>query len=133
MSRASKSSNVQAQPQHKLDNTTSNEQNSKSIENLSKKKTEAVINVESTSPLNSAQPLTKEDKEDLIQAYAESDQPRLLSQTSHNEESDREELKTAGFNTRAVVADDDETVIHELEEENNPEDEAQRQSLLLKQ
>ena len=44
-----------------------------------------------------------------------------LNQVDFNDSYPREEVKTAGFNSRAAP-DDDETVIHEVDEENNPED-----------
>ena len=45
-----------------------------------------------------------------------------LNQVDFNDGYPREEVKTAGFNSRAAAPDDDETVIHEVDEENNPED-----------
>ena len=46
-----------------------------------------------------------------------------INQVDLNDSLPREEVKTAGFNSRAAAApDDDETVIHEVDEENNPED-----------
>ena len=45
-----------------------------------------------------------------------------INQVDLNDSQTREEVKTAGFNSRAAAPDDDETVIHEVDEENNPED-----------